>query len=75
LGYIHCLFIQACTAYNKYFFFFFAGAECFPALEIALSHCKEEEDNGPYVKNQLVGGIDSRDVIIVGKELHDGHFV
>ncbi len=24
LGYMHCLFIQACTAYNKYFFFFFA---------------------------------------------------
>ena len=22
----------------------FAGAECFPALEIALSHCKEEEE-------------------------------
>ena len=22
----------------------FAGAECFPSLEIALSHCKEEEE-------------------------------
>lgn len=46
-----------------------------PGDPIPGYNLKVKEDSGPYVKNQLVGGIDSQNVIIVGKELHDGHFV